>query len=155
MTLLCLPPLAIVSCGPKEEPERLSREEFIARADAHCAAANAELDTLQRPKSYDQLNDYIQKVKEIEAEALGEVVKLRPPEEDEQMVQEALGKITVAMDLLQQYQQAERAGNRIAALLALQQANARATEAIAIAERYGFEECGRIPESAPRDYPAG
>ncbi len=143
------------ACGPAEEVDRLSKEEFIRQADALCAEANAKLDVMDRPETYAELNEYIEQVKEIEAAALAEVAALEPPEEDESLVQEALGKIAAAMDQLQQYQQAERSGNRIGALFFLQAANARASEAIAIAERCGFQECGDVPTSAPRDYPEG
>jgi hypothetical protein len=137
-------------CGSKEELDRLTKREFISEADDICRDANAAVEDLGYPTTSEELTSYVAEVETITSEALSDIARLNPPEEDADEVQNAIAKLQSALDLLNEYQQADASGNKVASLVALQEANSAALEAQSFAERYGFEECGRVPNTIPR-----
>lgn len=141
------------ACGPKEKVERLTKEEFISKADDICRDANAAVEDLGYPATSEELTSYVTGVEEVSSKALGEIARLEPPEADAEEVQDAITKLQSALDLLNEYQQAEASGNKVASLVALQEANFAALEAQSFAEGYGFQECGRVPNTVPTTIP--
>ena len=139
----------LASCDGASGSAHLTKREFIARADAICREANATIEGLGTPRTARELDDYIQKVESIDGEALQEIARLNPPKADEDKIDTAITKVQSALNLLNDYRQADLAGNKVAAILALQQANRAATDAQAIVREYGFHECGRVPNSVP------
>lgn len=140
---------SLAACGSEEEVERLTKQEFITRADDICRTANSAVEDLGYPTTSDELASYVAEVEEISGKALGEIARLEPPEADAKEVQDAITKLQSALDLLNEYQQADASGNKVASLVALQEANSAALEAQSFAESYGFRECGRVPNTVP------
>ena len=139
----------VAACGSPEDPPRLTKRQFISRADDICRDANAAVEELGQPRTSEELTNYVTRVEEISGEALSEIAKLEPPEADAEQVQSAITKLQSALDLLNEYQQADASGNKVESLVALQQANSAALEAQSFAERYGFRECGKVPNTVP------
>lgn len=139
----------MVACGSKEEVQRLTKQEFISEADDICRDANEAIGDLGQPTTSEELTAYVAEVEQISSEALTSIATLEPPEADAEEVQDAIKKLQSALDLLNQYQQANASGNKVASLVALQEANSAALEAQSFAQRYGFRECGKVPDSVP------
>ena len=149
-------PVAVIAllfsaCGSPQQVDRLTKEEFISEADAICRDANAAIEELCYPTTSEELTSYVEGVEKISTKALSSIAELEPPEEDAEEVQNAIGKLQSALNLLNEYQQADASGNKVESLVALQQANSAALEAQSFAERYGFQECGKVPSTVPSD----
>ncbi len=127
----------------------MTKRQFISRADDICREGNAAVEELGQPTTTEELTTYVARVEEISSEALSEIAKLEPPKADAEEVQNAIAKLQSALDLLNEYQQADASGNKMESLVALQQANSAALEAQSFAEGYGFKECGKVPNTVP------
>ncbi len=130
--------------------EGLSKEEFIARADALCEAADEKTQDLEPPKSPEALTRFVDEAQAITATLLSDLRELEPPEEDREVIDRMLGKIEEAMSYLPQIKAAadERDLQEVSRLgEELQRAAAEANET---AREYGLERCGRAePAPAP------
>jgi hypothetical protein len=66
-----------------DEPERLSQAEFRRQANAICARAQTELNTIPDPAVVSELPSYFGVVLPIARHELDELAKLEPPADDE------------------------------------------------------------------------
>jgi hypothetical protein len=139
----------LAGCGSGANPDRLTKREFISNADDICRAANSAIEELGQPSTSEELTSYVAGVQDISTEALSKIARLNPPEADAEEVQNAIAKLQSALDLLNEYQRTDASGNKVASLVALQQANSAALEAQRFAEGYGFRECGKVPNTVP------
>jgi hypothetical protein len=124
------------------ESERLTKEEYIAQADAICKEANDRIEALSEPQSAEELAELGEQVVAIGEEQLGRLRELRPPLADESTINGAYElleqQLAVANDLVD----AARDGDvdRVQELLA--QGNQLNEQADRIADDYGLQECG-------------
>ena len=65
---------------------RLSHDAFVQRADAVCAAYDAQVQLLAKPSSYDDVITYVAKTLPLYIAAVDELKALRPPAADEETV---------------------------------------------------------------------
>jgi hypothetical protein len=133
---------ALSACGGDEGGERLTREELIARADAICAEASAELDALGEPESGPELAGLADEAAAIAESQLERLRDLRPPVEDE-------GDYAAMLDLTERQIEATRGIAAAAAEGDAEAAQARIAEvqeldgeADDLASAYGFQVCG-------------
>jgi hypothetical protein len=131
----------LAGCGGGED-ERLTRDEWIASADAICADANRELNALAEPTTPTELAELTSQAVDISERQLDRLRDLRPPEEAE----EDYGTM---LDLTQEQIEAARgiveaAESRDAAAVEelLGDVQALGGEVGVLAAEYGFEECG-------------
>lgn len=122
--------------------DRLSKEEYIAAADAICAEANASIDALAEPTE-ETFDEYIAKAEEISREQLDKLRALKPPADDEatlnrayDLVEQQIALAVGASEALKSQDQAEI--DRISAEIDTLNA-----EADKIANDYGLKECGQ------------
>lgn len=132
---------ALAGCGGAAD-ERLTREEWIASADAICADANRELNALAEPTTPAELAERTSEAVEISERQLDRLRDLRPPEEAED-------DYATMLDLTQEQIEAARgiveaAESRDAAAVEelLGDVQALGGEVGVLAAEYGFEECG-------------
>jgi hypothetical protein len=78
--------LAIVlaaGCGGGPSGQRLTREQYAAKADAICTKYKTKTDALSRPSTLSDLGDVSDQVLPLLHDAKGELSKLRPPQNEE------------------------------------------------------------------------
>jgi hypothetical protein len=78
--------LAIVlaaGCGGSSGGQRLTREEYAAKADAICSKYKQKTDALARPATLSDLADVSDQVLPLLHAARGELRALRPPQDEE------------------------------------------------------------------------
>ncbi len=129
----------VAGCGGGD---RLSKEEYIAAADAVCAEANASIDALAEPTE-ETLDEYLAKAEEISRAQLDKLRALKPPADDEatlnrayDLVEQQIALAVGASEALKSQDQAEI--DRISA--EIDKLNAEADK---IANDYGLKECGQ------------
>jgi hypothetical protein len=122
--------------------ERLTREEYIAAADAICKDANDRVAELADPESADELITFIQQARAIGREQLIALRELSPPEDIEARVEEAYALIEDQLALTEELEQAAEDEDleRVEELVA--EGDAIDDEADAIAAEIGLVECG-------------
>jgi hypothetical protein len=123
--------------------DRLSKSEFISRADEICQDINKKSQELGRPSSPEQFDEFAERGEQVVRDGLGRLRELEPPADDEALIARFLKRIEEAADYLPQITNAvqERDVERINDLgLKIQVAANQAQE---IASEYGFKECAR------------
>jgi hypothetical protein len=134
--------LILAGCGGGGGDDRLSKEEFIAAADAICKEANDRIEALGEP-TLENVSEYVTEAEAISREQLGALRALRPPAEDEATLNGAYDLIEQQIDLAVQGVDALTSGDQAA----FQEIDAQITsieaEADQVARDYGLQECGK------------
>jgi hypothetical protein len=128
--------------GATTESQRLTKEEYIAQADAICQEADAKIDAVPEPQSTEELAEYGEQVVEIGQDQLDRLRALEPPQTDEGTINEAYDlleqQLAIATDLIDAAREDDL--EQVQELLAQgEQLNDQADQ---IAEDYGLTECG-------------
>lgn len=121
--------------------DRLSRDEYIRRADAICADYDKRLNDLGRAESVEQLAENADRALPIAQEGVGKLRELQPPENLERPVDEWLERNDRNVDLIEALRDAARAGEetRIQELAAEAAENEAAADRLA--GRIGLKDC--------------
>ncbi len=122
--------------------ERLTKEEYIAEADAICKEANDKLDALGEP-TLGNFEQYISDAEGIARDQLAKLRALSPPAEDEETLNSAYDLIERQIELALEGSEAlknqdQAAFERVSG--EIEQINAEADQ---IAQDYGLQECGQ------------
>jgi hypothetical protein len=88
--------LALTGCGG--EAKRLSRQEFAQKSDAICAKGNQRTERLPNPENLAELAAVSDKTIDILDDALNELRKLEPPEDEQKLVDEWLAQFETLKD---------------------------------------------------------
>jgi hypothetical protein len=75
--------LLVAGCGGSSNGQRLSREQYAAKADAVCSKYKHKTDALSRPASLAGLAAVSDQVLPLLRDARGELGRLRPPESEQ------------------------------------------------------------------------
>ena len=129
-------------CGGGGGDERLSKEEYIAQADAICKQANEEIDALGEPSSLEEIATLAADAIEIQTKSLADLRALKPPEADEAKLNEAYALIDQQVGLGKEILEAAEAGDLEKIQEILAEGEPIDDQADAIAADYGLTECG-------------
>ena len=128
--------------GGEAEAERLTKEEYIAQADAVCQEAEDRFDELGDAQTIEEAAALGDEAVTIGEEQLEQLRALRPPVEDEATIQEAYDlleqQLAVARDLVEALREEDQA----AAQELIAEGERLNEEADAIAAEYGLQVCG-------------
>jgi hypothetical protein len=91
----------VAGCGGGGS-DSLSADEFREQADAICADADERLETLTQPTAADQFLPFLQAGLPIQAEELGRIAQLDPPDELQAAFDEAGELNAQRQELIQQ-----------------------------------------------------
>lgn len=122
--------------------DRLSKEEYIAAADAICAEANSSIDALGEPTE-ETFDDYITKAEEISREQLDKLRALKPPADDEATLNRAYDLVEQQIALAVKASEALKNQDQAAIEKASAEIDTLNAEADKIANDYGLKECGQ------------
>ena len=137
---------AVAGCGGGDGGDRLSRAEFVSRADTICRQYEAKLDALGQPTNVEELRSFADKALPIAKdgrEALGE---LNPPEDLEDTYDAWLDQGDEAIEIVERLRDAADDGDQAEIQRIAQKAERVDAESNRLAEQLGFEQCG---ETAP------
>jgi len=142
----------LAACSGEEasgDDERPTRAEFIERADARCAEADAETSELQPPKKPREVEPFLNQARTITQDLVDDLRALPTPEGDEQTIDSMLDKVEEALAKLPALLHASEEKDLAAIQAEGQELQVLAQEAQRIASEYGFEVCGRVAAPAP------
>ncbi len=91
--------------------ERLSRAEFVDRATAICARAEARIGGLAEPETVVELAEYAREARAITEDGVADLQELEPPEPLEAGFDRYLGSADEVIGLLGQLEEAAAAGD--------------------------------------------
>lgn len=136
--------LGAAACGGGGggEGERLTKAEYIAQADAICKDVNDRLDALGAAESIEEFAELAASAVEIQEDGLADLKELKPPEEDQATIDEALALLDQQLALSQQIQEAAAAGDEAKVEELIAQIEPIDSEADQLAVEYGLTECG-------------
>jgi hypothetical protein len=128
--------------GGGQGDDRLTKEEFIAQADAICKEANDKLDALGEPANIEEVATFAEDAIAIQEDALARLRALKPPAEDEATLNEAYALLDQQVELGRQIVTAAEAGDVAAIEEIVAQGEPINDQADQIATDYGLKECG-------------
>jgi hypothetical protein len=133
---------ALAGCGG-DDPDRLSREEWIASADSICADANQELDALPDPTTPAELAEFTARAVEIAERQLDRLRDLRPPDDAEDDYATMLDLTEEQIGVVRTISEEAESGAPGSIDELLEEGRALDDQVAALAADYGFQECGR------------
>ncbi len=107
--------LAVAGCGESKGADRLSKEDYLKRADAVCAAFDHRLDELPEPKTIEEVVTLADESKPIAERGLAELRKLRPPTDLQEDVDAWLALNQANVDAIDDLRKAAAASDEAAA----------------------------------------
>jgi len=131
-----------VGCGG-EDVKRLTRAEFISRADAICKATSAKLSSLPPSKGLEKVDEEANAIITVSANAFAAFRKLEPPLELEQQVTQMTALIAKQIEITGVLANAVSKRDT-KAVETLARAGDRLRErSSSLAQQIGLKECGR------------
>lgn len=134
--------LALAGCGGGGGGDRLSRAEFVSRADAICTEYEAKLNALGRPTNVQELKTFADKSIPIAREGRDELAGLNPPEELDETYDAWLEQGEEAIEIVERLSDAAEAGNTAEIQRIAQEAERADAESNRLAGELGFRQCG-------------
>ena len=138
--------LLVAGCGGEAVPaqsEPLTRAEWIARADAICAEANARIQALGEPENAQELASLAGEFADVNDEADNSLRLLAPPAEIQSQVERALELTERQIDILREISDAAADRNQESTERLVEELAPLEREADQIAAAIGLETCGR------------
>jgi hypothetical protein len=120
-----------------------SKEEFIADADAICAAKSDEADAIEQPTDLTDTGPYFEQITEIQRDEIEEINALEAPEEDAETLEGFIGTQEELADIFVRLADSANAGDQAAFDAALADATTVQSRASDLAQDYGFRNCGK------------
>lgn len=130
--------VALAACGGGGA----SREEFLAKADAICAQADAEIAALGRPTTVDGAVETIDRLREISERQLADLRALEAPGADREKLDEMFALADEQLSLSTDYRDAIAQQDRDLIRELADRANRLRAEGQQAARDYGFRVCG-------------
>jgi hypothetical protein len=153
--LLVAAAAALAGCGGSSDDgdaggdeERLTKAEWIAKADALCKQSFAEADAVPEPKSQEQFDDYLAEVLAITRRFDPQFAALEAPEGDEETVQNLVRLNEQGTRLFADLLEAVRAQDSAKIERIIKQGTAKSAEFAAAARAYGSKECAKAGDTA-------
>jgi hypothetical protein len=138
----------VAACGGSDdgggggEGDELTKEEYIAAADAICEESNAASDALGEPATPEEFVELAPQIIEIGQDQIDGLRALNAPAADDATLEGAYDLIAQQLVLIEELAAAVGAGDEEKQLELVEQGDAIDTEANQIAIDYGLKVCG-------------
>lgn len=140
-----VPLLALVlvaGCGGGGGGDRLTREQFVAQADAICKRQVARIKAVPQPKTLEELEEYADKVLPLAREEIDQLRELEPPEADEEKVDRMLDEVEATVSAVERIGAAAKSGDQAELQAAIAEGQAADARAERVARELGLKVCG-------------
>jgi hypothetical protein len=142
--LAALAALVLAACSGGDGGDgRLSREEYVRRADAICLEYDGRLAALGDAGSIGEVAELADEALPIAREGVAELRALRPPAELEREVSRWLDRNEESVANIEALAEAARSGDVTRVQVAARTAARNEREADALAKRLGLRDCAR------------
>lgn len=122
---------------------RLSRGDYVKKADAICAKYNRQIRALRQPRTIGGISAFVAKAIPIARRGDGELRSLEPPRGDEATVKEWLAANDGVVEAIERLGAAARRDDRPGIRKALRQGNRANERAKRLARHLGLRVCAR------------
>jgi hypothetical protein len=139
--------VAVPGCGGGDSGERLSKAEFIRRADAVCSKYEARLDALGQPTNVSELQTFADKALPIAKDGREELGALKPPSDLQDTYDAWLEQGDEAIEIVERLRDAAADNDQAEIQQIAQDAERADAEANRLAEQIGFAQCGATAPS--------
>jgi hypothetical protein len=133
--------LIVAGCGGGGG-DRLSKAEFVSRADGICQQYEAKLDALGTPQNQKELAAFADKAVPIAKQGRDDLGDLNPPEDLEDEYDAWLEQGDKAIDIVERLRTAAGDGDQAEIQKIAQEAEQTDREANRLAGQIGFKRCG-------------
>ena len=134
--------VAAAGCGGGGGGERLSRQEFVARADGICRKYEARLDALGQPTNVEELRSFADKAIPIARDGREELGEVEPPVELEDTYDAWLEHGDRAIELVERIRDAAEDRDQAQLQRIAREAEETDRESNRLAAELGFRQCG-------------
>ena len=138
--------LVVAACGGDDSSGSdggdLTQEEWVAAADAICAAANAATENLGEPESLDDIETFLDDGVEIQRDLLDDLRALGPPPDLQDRVDRAFEILDEQLELARTAAEQATEGDLEGMQETLEMIDPIDTEGDEIATEVGLQECG-------------
>ncbi len=125
------------------EPRRLSKAEYVRRADAVCAEYDRRLARLPKPRNVEALVDVVDEALPIAREGIAKLRALEPPADLEPAVERWLERNDENVERMEMLRDAAGEGNRLRVQRIASAAAENEREADELARQIGLRDCAR------------
>jgi hypothetical protein len=145
MLMLVFLTVACSGNGGSGSGSRLTKTQYIAKADKICEAANKKTRALGAPTSTDPkvLAKYLQKNGTIISDAVDQLEKLQPPKADEQKINQLVDGLQKSASYFPALIKALKANDQQQLQQTAQQLQQASLQGQQIAQTYGFHVCAQ------------
>jgi hypothetical protein len=141
---LLLAVVLLAACsGGESNGQRLTRDQYAAKADAICSKYKAKADALGLPSTLDGVARVADQVLPLLANARRELRKLRPPQNEESTANAWLGEFDVTIGDVKKIRSAAKKNDRSAVRSAAQPALRHDEHANELAGQLGMTICNK------------
>jgi hypothetical protein len=140
---LLLAILLVAGCGGSSNDQRLTRDQYAAKADAICGKYTQKTDALSRPATLSDLADVSDQVLPLLRDARTELDRLRPPQDEEAIANAWLDEFAVIIRDVEQIRDAAKKNDKTAVQAAAQPALQHNQHSNDLATQLGMTVCNR------------
>lgn len=132
----------LAACGGGSS-SRLSKPEYVRRAEAICRQANKKVGAVRAPDQHEPTaqEKAIGELADIQRAAVADLRRLPPPEADQATLGKWLGRVDQTVDQMQAVRTALKAGDGGAVSRANAKGQGLSDQADKIARAYGLKQC--------------
>jgi hypothetical protein len=135
--------LLVAGCGSSSNGQRLTREQYAAKADAVCSKYKQKTDALSRPSSLAGLAAVSDQVLPLLHDARGELARLRPPENERATANAWLDQFDVITSDIKKIRDAAKKNDAAAVQAAAQPALQHNQHSNELATQLGMTVCNK------------
>jgi hypothetical protein len=136
-------------CGGGGGGDRLSKSEFVSRADSICQKYQAKLDALGTPQDQQQLTSFADKALPIAKQGRDDLGELNPPKDLRKTFDAWLAQGDRAIEIVENIRAAAEKGDSGELQRIAQEAQKTDRESNRLAAELGFRECGATAAPSP------
>jgi hypothetical protein len=140
---LLLAILLVAGCGGGSNGQRLTREQYAAKADAICGKYKQKTDALSRPATLSDLADVSDQVLPLLHDARGELGHLRPPQNEKATANAWLDEFNVVIGDVEKIRDAARKNDTAAVQTAAKPALQHNQHSNDLATQLGMTVCNK------------
>ena len=130
-------------CGGSSNGQRLTREQYAARADAVCSKYKQKTDALSRPSTLSGLADVSDQLLPLLHDARGELRALRPPRNEEATAKAWVDEFDVIIDDVEKIRDAAKKNDTAAVQAAARPALRHDQHSNDLATQLGMTVCNK------------
>jgi Rad3-related DNA helicase len=135
--------LLATACGGGGGGPRLTKQEWASKADAICGKYNQQVKALDNPSNLQELASVAERTIPILGNAIDDIRKLRPPESEQETVDQWLDEVEKLQDDLEEIRDKAKDDDMAGVQAVVPQAQQHNTRSNELATKLGMTVCNK------------